>query len=89
MKLKLIKNEEKKTVGYTLEAETKEEKLTMGTLRNMFFWGDGDEKPVYDGHNSEEADEGHYVTKLHFVTKKYKKERNDKFGTNHLQYPEP
>jgi hypothetical protein len=49
MKIALIKDSENKTIGYTIEGETKDEKLIVNSIRNMHFFGINDSEIVYDG----------------------------------------
>lgn len=64
MKLKLHRKEGK-TVGYSLVPETHEEKLELGTLRNVYFFDlNGGFK--YGGVRSEDTEEGSLVKELIF-----------------------
>lgn len=49
MKIVLIKDSKNKTIGYTIEGETKDEKLIVNSIRNMHFFGMDDSRIVYDG----------------------------------------
>jgi hypothetical protein len=66
MKIILLKNKGNKTSGWCLEAETTEDKLILGTIRKYEFFGCGEDHPKYDGIDSEETEEGSYVTKLRY-----------------------
>lgn len=73
MKIELVKHEGK-TVGWTIIAETTEDKLKLGTMRNMEFFGMDDNVVQYDGVSSENDEAGaSYATKLHYATKAYQK----------------
>jgi len=49
MKLELIRNNENKVVGWTLEGDSPEEIKKLGYVRDMTFWGFDDTKIVYNG----------------------------------------
>lgn len=64
MILKTFKNAEGKTATFAFIAETEEEKLALGTLRNAYFHGleERGTYPHYDGITSED----NYVTSMRF-----------------------
>lgn len=73
MKIELVKHEGK-TVGWTIIAETTEDKLTLGTMRNMEFFGMDENSVEYDGVSSEDDETGaSYALKLHYATRAYQK----------------
>lgn len=72
MLIELTKIEDK-VVGYTIEAENEQDKLTLGSIRNMQFFGFDDTALRYDGVESEETPEGSYAIKLHYIRQKHKK----------------
>ncbi len=49
MKVKLIKNEQGKSIGWDMTAETEEEKLVVNTIRNLQFFGYDDTAIEYSG----------------------------------------
>lgn len=50
MKVNLVSNDNGVFVGYTLEAETQEDKQKLNVIRDHYFWGDVD----YDGRKDDE-----------------------------------
>jgi hypothetical protein len=78
MQIELVKNEAGKTVGWTIIGETEEDKLRLGSMRNLLFFGMYDNVVEYDGMTSDPEDND-YVLKLHFATKGYIKEKKEKF----------
>ena len=78
MKVELIKNDTNKTVGWKLVAETKEDKLRLGTIRNMEFFGLNDTVITYDGMKTDPEDEN-YVVEVLYATKGHQKERKEAF----------
>lgn len=69
MKVNLIK-QDGKSVGWTIEGENEEEKRTLGSIRNLQFWGTGDTKIEYNGMMTDPGDED-YVLSLSWATKGY------------------
>ena len=49
MKVQIIKDSNNKNIGWSIEGETEEEKLILNTIRNMQFFGFGDESIEYAG----------------------------------------
>jgi hypothetical protein len=82
MKLELIKDDGK-TVGWNLVAETKEEKLQLGSIRALEFWGEQG-RLKYNGIKSEKQPEGEYVVELGYCTEDYQKKVRDNFRTKVL-----
>jgi len=72
MKVILIEDEGK-TVGWKVEAETTEDKLTLGSMRNLQFFGMNENSVEYIGRESEDTPEGEYVTSMSYATKAYDK----------------
>ena len=70
MKIELTKVDGK-VVGYTIEGETHEEKLTVNAIRNMQFFGFGDTVVKYNGREGGDQD---YAGKLKFIQKKFIKD---------------
>jgi hypothetical protein len=58
-------------VGYTIAAETEQDKLVLGSIRNMQFWGFDDTALEYAGVESEDKEEGSYALKMHYIQKKH------------------
>lgn len=77
MKIELVKNDAGNTVGWQIIAETKQDKLRLGSMRNMLFFGFGDSVVEYDGWRADPKDKK-YVQSLHFATKKHIKETDAK-----------
>lgn len=78
MKIELIKNEANRTVGWSIIGETKEDKLRLGTMRNLLFFGTGDDVIEYDGVSTDPENEN-LAEKLHFATKGYIKKKKEEF----------
>lgn len=78
MKIELIKNEANKTVGWKLVGETKEDKLRLGTIRNMEFFGLGDDVVEYDGITSDPENKN-LVSEVRYATKRHCEEEKRKF----------
>ena len=72
MKVILNKSKQNKTIGWSLVAENIDDKLTLGSIRNIEFWGSGDDVIKYDGIKSEETKEGTYVTEVKYTLKSHK-----------------
>ena len=70
MKIALIKDSENKTIGYTIEGETKDEKLIVNSIRNMHFFGMDDSRIVYNG-REKNPNEPEYAGKLIFKQKSH------------------
>ena len=80
MKLELVKDQTPdgwRTAGWKLIAENEEERLQLGSIRNLEFWGDESSKPVYDGYTSYPEDDN-YVQAVHFASPEYKRKRDKK-----------
>ena len=72
MHINLIKIDNK-PIGWDLIPDTKEDKLILGSIRHLQFWGDGDEVIKYNGINTESIpNEGQYVTKIMYRQAKHK-----------------
>ena len=63
-------------VGYDIVAETKEESLVMGNVRNLHFFGFDDTYIIYNGMLSGEGEEERLVKKLSFIQEKFTHENN-------------
>lgn len=86
MKLTLRK-EEGKTVGWSFEAETKEESLMLGSIRNIEFFSMGDQCVQYDG-MSEDAENKNHVKSIRYATKEQVKKDRDGYHQRLLEkYP--
>ena len=70
MKIVLIKDSKNKTIGYTIEGETKDEKLIVNSIRNMHFFGMDDSRIVYNG-REKNPNELEYAGKLIFKQKNH------------------
>jgi hypothetical protein len=77
MKIELVRNESGKTVGWSIIGETKEDKLRLGSMRHLLFFGLGDNVVEYDGMTADPNDDD-YVEKLHFATKGHIKEKKER-----------
>lgn len=75
MKIELIM-EDGKTVGWDIIAENDEEKRILGSMRNVEFWGTGDNLIQYNGMTHDPDDE-RYVASLHYAITSYKKKKHD------------
>lgn len=75
MKIELIKNDKGQTQGWSIIAENKEDKLTLGTMRNIEFFGMDDNAIEYNGMKSEDG----YAIKLNYATKAYIKNKEVEF----------
>lgn len=73
IELKIIDDE---VVGYDIIAETEEESLVMGNVRNLLFFGFDDTHIVYDGmETKDETQEGmRLVSKLKFIQSIHQKQ---------------
>ena len=69
MKIILIKDNDGKTCGWTLQAESIDDRLTLGTIRDFHFWGNGDTKIEYDGYRAWDEDDN-YVDSINYKTHK-------------------
>jgi hypothetical protein len=78
MKIQLNKNEKGQTIGWSIIAESKEDKLTLGSMRNLEFFGSGDDVIKYDGMKSDPED-NNFVIQLNYATKAYKKDKEAEF----------
>jgi len=72
MKVILLQHESK-TVGWKLKAENKEDKLRLGSIRNIQFFGLDDTAIRYSGMKGE----GDYVAELSWAQKKFVKDGNN------------
>jgi len=72
MHINLIKVDNK-TIGWDLIPDTKEDKLILGSIRHLQFYGLDDEVIKYNGINTESIpNEGEYVTKIMYRQEKHK-----------------
>lgn len=70
MRIELIMHEGR-TTGWNIIAETIEDKLTLGSMRQVEFWGTGEHRIEYDGMRTDpENDE--YIASLHYATRAQK-----------------
>ena len=74
MKIVLVKNDENYVIGYNIIPETKDDKLTLGNVRNLHFYGFDDTHIVYDGMECDNNVEPREVTKLKFIQQKHVKQ---------------
>jgi hypothetical protein len=70
MRIELVKDESNHTAGWTIIGENEDEKRTLGSMRNLLFWGLKENVVEYDG-MSADPDDPNYVAKLHFATRGY------------------
>ena len=70
MKVDLITNKDNKAIGWTIDAETNEEKYIVNAIRNLQFFGLDDTAIVYNGR---EGGNEEYAGKLKWCQKKYDK----------------
>lgn len=71
MKVSLIKKDGK-TVGYEMQPETHEDKLILGSIRQMQFWGFDSTKLVYAGISTANLEDGReYVNRISWVQEKH------------------
>lgn len=63
-------------VGYDIIAETKEDSLVMGNVRNLHFFGFDDTYIRYNGMISGEGEEERLVKKLSFIQEKFTNEKS-------------
>ena len=73
IELRQIDNE---VVGYDIIAETKEDSLVMGNVRNLHFFGFDDTYIRYNGMLSGEGEEERLVKKLSFIQERFVYEEN-------------
>ena len=71
MKVNIKTDEKGYAIGYDLIPESKEEQLTLGTVRNMIFFGIDDTHLEYDGRTSETIEGVDYITSLKWIQKKH------------------
>jgi len=62
MKIILIKDRNNKTCGWDLQAESTEDRLILGAIRNFQFFGTGDQVIKYDGMNTWSEDDNYIDT---------------------------
>jgi len=89
MKIELIRipikdSDKKKTVGWNLIAETIEEKLILGSVRNAHFWGDEENEIKYNGYLPDPND-NKYVGVIKYATDVYMKDQRNEFIDNLLK----
>lgn len=58
-----------KTVGWSIIAESIDDKLVLGSIRDKEFWGYEDTRIIYDGMKLD-PDDRNYVKELKYVTKR-------------------
>jgi|GEM_PF-6001243 len=68
MKIELVKIDNK-TVGYNLVPENEEEMKALGSIREIYFWGSGEEAMRYNGIDTDPKEK--YVTKMIFLQDKF------------------
>lgn len=78
MKIELTRDENGKTVGWSITGETREDKLRLGSMRNMLFFGMNDNFVEYDGMETDPNDRD-YVLRLKFATRGYIKRKREEF----------
>lgn len=69
MKVEIVKNSDDVIIGYKLIRETLEEIETIERIRDMHFWGMGEQVIKYNGRLSEENTDD--TIELRFTKKKY------------------
>lgn len=80
MKIELIKNSAGKVSGYEMIAENQDDKLTLGSIRQMYFFGSGDDVLKYNGIKTEDSPEGDLVVNMSFATISLKNELKKAMG---------
>jgi hypothetical protein len=65
-----IKRNDGKAIGWSITAETEEEKQTLNIMRDLIFWGLDDDVVDYAGRIDDESKEN--IQSLHWVKKKFK-----------------
>lgn len=70
MKIIIKKDEQGKSIGWEITAETPEEILTVNTIRNLQFFGYGDTAIRYNGRTGGSKDNSDAGT-LHWIQKKH------------------
>jgi len=69
MKLELIRNAENRLVGYKLLKEATDDLYDFESVRNMIFFGCGDDSLTYDGRKTDDQD----YTVVRWVSKSHQK----------------
>jgi len=69
MKIILIKDSNNKTCGWNLQAESVDDRLILGTIRNFNFFGTGDQVIKYDGIKTWSEDDDYVDTVMYRTVK--------------------
>jgi len=69
MKVEIVRNSDNNVIGYKLIRETLEEIETIERIRDMHFWGMGDNVIEYNGRISDKDTDD--TLELRFTKKKY------------------
>ena len=69
MKIILIKNTEGKTCGWNLQAESVDDRLILGTIRNFNFFGTDNQVIKYDGIKTWPEDDDYVDTVMYRTVK--------------------
>ena len=64
-----IKKIDGKSVGWNIIAETEEDKKTLNIMRDLQFWGLGEDVIQYAGRTDDESEQN--VQALHWIKKKH------------------
>ena len=72
MKVEIVKNDKNEPIGYTIEGETKDEKYTINTIRNLHFFGLDDSVIKYDGREAVDG-EHKFAGKVKWIQAQYQK----------------
>lgn len=76
MKIELMHNSEGKRVGFKLIRETTDDIATVEQVRDMLFWGMGDEALDYNGRTADKSTDE--TIELRFATKAHRDEERKK-----------
>ena len=71
MRIELKKGPKKTVIGYDIISENEDEQKTLGSVRNLVFFGIGSTNLVYDG--MEHDEKKNLVTKLKFIQECHQK----------------
>jgi hypothetical protein len=72
----LIRNEENKIIGWEMAPVTEEEQYIAGVIRDMEFFGMGDNHPEYNGLKLIDSEKGKVmgnIKSISWILKKYQK----------------
>jgi hypothetical protein len=75
MKIELIKDVQGQPIGWDIVPETKEDDVTIATMRDLTFFGVGDTAIKYNGFSSRDEAKGKTIgniKRLHFLQKIFK-----------------